>query len=97
MTYTPKPGTVAYRILGWLEEQGKTREFSSAHIAEVLDIPAGTIPSYLEQAVAAGLVFRRQKDRTHPRAPVFWSLTNHGLRQRMEMSPNGSSSGCAPR
>lgn len=86
--YTPKPGSVAYRILGWLESQGETREFTSAQIAEALDIPAQTLGSYMEQSVAAGLVFRRQKDRTHPRAPVWWSLTNHGLRQRMEMSPN---------
>lgn len=86
--YKPQPGTVAYRILGWLEAQGETREFTSAQIAEALDIPAQTLGSYMEQSVAAGLVFRRQKDRTHPRAPVFWSLTNHGLRQRMEMSPN---------
>lgn len=86
--YTPKPGSVAYRILGWLESQGETREFTSAQIAEALDIPAQTLGSYMEQSVAAGLVFRRQKDRTHQRAPVWWSLTNHGLRQRMEMSPN---------
>lgn len=88
MTYSPKPGTAAFRILGWLEAQGETREFTSAQIAEALDIPAQTLGSYMEQSVAAGLVFRRQKDRTHPRAPVWWSLTNHGVRQRMEMSPH---------
>ncbi len=87
-TYTPAPGTVAYRVLGWLEAQGKTHEANTSQIAAALGVDPKAVMSGLEQALAAHIVFRRQKDRTHPRAPVWWSLTNHGVRQRMEMSPN---------
>lgn len=87
-TYTPQPGTVAYRILAWLDAEGKTAERNSSQIAHAMGIETNGIPALLEQALAAHLVFRRQKDRTHPRAPFWYSLTNHGVRQRMEMSPN---------
>ena len=87
-TYTPAPGTVAFRVIGWLEEQGATKEFNASQIANALDLDPKTITTCLQNALDTGLVFRRQKDRTHQRAPVWWSLTNHGLRQRMEMSPN---------
>lgn len=81
-SYTPKPGSVAYRILGWLEAQGKTREFIAAHIGEALGIKPGALPALLEPALAARLVFRRQKDRTRPTAPWFYSLTDHDAQQR---------------
>lgn len=86
-SYTPKPGSVAYRILGWLEAQGREKEFNSSQIANALDIDTRAVQSLMQQSLAAGLVFRRQKDRTHPLAPYWWSLTNHGVRQR-EFTPN---------
>lgn len=86
-SYTPKPGSVAYRILGWLEAQGREKEFNASQIGNALDIDTRAIQSLMQQALAAGLVFRRQKDRTHPLAPYWWSLTNHGVRQR-EFTPN---------
>lgn len=87
-SYTPAPGTVAFRVIGWLEEQGAAREFNASQIANALDLDPKTITTCLQNALDVGLVFRRQKDRSHPRAPFWYSLTNHGLRQRMEMSPN---------
>lgn len=85
-SYTPKPGSVAYRILGWLEAQGREKEFNSSQIANALDIDTRAVQSLMQQSLSAGLVFRRQKDRTHPLAPYWWSLTNHGVRQR-EFTP----------
>jgi len=89
MTYSPKPGTAAFRILGWLEAQGATREFTASQIAEALGLTSGTVPSYLESALAAHLLFSRRRDYTHPKAPIYYSLTDHGIRQRMEMRPGG--------
>lgn len=77
MTYSPKPGTAAFRILGWLEAQGATREFTASQIAEALGLTSGTVPSYLESALAAHLLFSRRRDYTHPKAPVWYSLTDH--------------------
>ena len=87
MTYTPQPGTTAYRILAWLEAEGKTAERNSSQIANAMGIETNGVPTLLAPALAAHLVFRRQKDRTHPRAPFWYSLTNHGVRQR-EFTPN---------
>lgn len=86
MTYTPQPGTTAYRILAWLEAEGKTAERNSSQIANAMGIETNGVPTLLAPALAAHLVFRRQKDRTHPRAPFWYSLTNHGVRQR-EFTP----------
>ena len=82
-TYTPQPGTQAFRILAWLEAEGKTAERNSSQIANAMGIDANGVPALLAQALAAHLVFRRQKDRTHPRAPFWYSLTDHGVRQRL--------------
>lgn len=86
-TYTPQPGTTAYRILAWLEAEGKTSERNSSQIANAMGIETNGVPTLLAPALAAHLVFRRQKDRTHPRAPFWYSLTDHGVRQR-EFTPN---------
>ncbi|MEY5099931.1 MAG: hypothetical protein RJA36_2650, partial [Pseudomonadota bacterium] len=60
----------------------KTREFIAAHIGEALGIKPGALPALLEPALAARLVFRRQKDRTRPTAPWFYSLTDLNAQQR---------------
>lgn len=76
-TYTPAPGTVAFRVIGWLEEQGATKEFNASQMANALDLDPKTITTCLQNALDTGLVFRRQKDRSHPRAPFWYSLTDH--------------------
>ena len=81
-TYTPAPGTVAFRVIGWLEEQGAAKEFNASQMANALDLDPKTITTCLQNALDTGLVFRRQKDRSHPRAPFWYSLTNHGVLQR---------------
>ncbi len=86
-TYTPQPGTFAYRILGWLEEQGQTREFTASQIGEALGIKPGGLCALLEPALAGKRLFRRQKDRTRPTAPWFYSLTDHDAQQRQFTRP----------
>ena len=76
-TYDPRPGTVAYRALAHLATLEHGAEISGPRLSEVLGIESATLRACMQPAVAAGRVFARQKDRTHLRAPVFWSLVDH--------------------
>lgn len=84
MTYKLTPGTAAYRIVSWLEAQGRTKEFNSSQIGYALHLDTKGLPAQLESALQAGLVFRRQKDSSSPRAPFWYSLTDHGATHRRE-------------
>lgn len=75
--YSPKPGSVAYRVIGWLETQPQGAEFNSSTIAEALGIEAQTISPSMDAPLRFGAVFCRRRDRMHPRAPVYWSLVDH--------------------
>jgi hypothetical protein len=77
MSYTPKPGTVADRVLAHMATLPHGAEVCSSQIAEALGINAMLITSSMLPALEYGLVFRRQKDKTHSRAPVYWSLVDH--------------------
>lgn len=88
MTYKLTPGTAAYRIVGWLEAQGRTKEFNSAQIAYALHLDAKGLPTQLAPALQAGIVFRRQKDGSTPRAPFWYSLTDHVATHRREFRPS---------
>ena len=87
MTYTPQPGTAAFRIVAWLEAQGRTKEFNSSQIGYALHLDTKGLPAQLESALQAGLVFRRQKDTSTPRSPWYYSLTDHGAVHRREFRP----------
>ena len=84
MTYKLTPGTAAYRIVSWLEAQGRTKEFNSSQIGYAMHLDTKGLPAQLESALQAGLVFRRQKDSSSPRAPFWYSLTDHGATHRRE-------------
>lgn len=88
MTYKLTPGTAAYRIVAWLEAQGRTKEFNSSQIAYALHLDTKGLPAQLAPALQAGLVFRRQKDSSSPRAPFWYSLTDHGAVHRREFRPS---------
>lgn len=76
-TYTPAPGSLACRVMGFLERQeDRTAEFSTAVIADALGVPATSIIPALDAALAAGTVFNRKKG-GHMRSPLFWSLVDH--------------------
>ena len=88
MSYAPRHGTVAYRSLAHLETI-RTQERTASQIAEALGggINGSEVAASLAPAVSAGVVFRRQRDKTTPRAPQFYSLTDHE-RQTREFRQN---------
>lgn len=71
-TYTPAAGTVAARVVAWLQAR-PTGEYNAAQIAEALKVDPKLVASSLEVALRERLVFHRQRDRTSPRAPWWYS------------------------
>ena len=68
-----KPGSIAHRAISWMRAQGQGEEFLTSALAESLNVsPAGVIFA-LEQALAQGLVQRRQKQ-PGTRSPFWWSV-----------------------
>ncbi len=82
-TYTPEPGTVAYRVLAHLETLPKGAEVMTSALAEALGLEGRNVAPCLETALAKGLVFRRQRD-THVRSPFWWSLTDYSAIPKAE-------------
>lgn len=76
MSYRPIPGTVAFRALAHLETLPKGAELMTSALAEAIGCDGRNIVPSLETALAAKLVFRRQRD-THVRSPMWWSLVEH--------------------
>jgi hypothetical protein len=74
--YEPRPGTVPYRVLSYLETQPHGAEVLTSTIAEATGIAPSSIPPCMEAAITAGAVFRRKRD-GHIRAPAYWSLVDH--------------------
>ena len=88
-TYTPQPGTVASRVVAWLQARPSS-EFNAAQISEALGLNPAAILSSLEQALDAKLVYSRQRDRTSLRAPRWYSATDQGAHQRRQGFGNSS-------
>jgi hypothetical protein len=82
MTYEPRPGSLAFRAIGYLDDLSVGTEMSNAALAEALGVLPATLAACLMPAAAAGLVFRRQRD-THPRSPLWWSVTDHTRRETL--------------
>lgn len=83
-TYTPQPGTVAFRALAHLETLPAGAEIMTSALAEAIGAPALSVGPCLEPALRGRAVFRRQKD-THARSPWWWSLTDHSSLPRQRM------------
>lgn len=77
MSCAARPGSLAYRALAHLETI-RTQERTATQIAEALGdgINGSEVAASLAPAISAGAVFRRQRDKTSPRAPQFYSLTD---------------------
>lgn len=75
-SYEPRPGTVAYRVLAYLETLPKGAEVTASRLAEEIGTPADNIRPCMQPAINAGAIFVRQKDE-HVRSPFWYSLTNH--------------------
>ena len=71
-TYSPAAGTVAARVVAWLHAR-PSGEYNAAQIGEALKVDPKIIASSLEVALREKLVFHRQRDRTSPRAPWWYS------------------------
>lgn len=69
-----------------LEAQAHGAEFTSSQIAEALGIDTAAVAASLSTAVVGGTLYRRQRDRQYPRAPVYWSLVDHEAARRTGMS-----------
>lgn len=76
MSYEPRPGSTAQRVIAHLETLPHGAEVLTSTIAMALGMQANSIPTCMEGALAAGAVFRRKRD-PHLRAPLYWSLVNH--------------------
>ena len=80
-TYTPAAGTVAARVVAWLKAR-PSGEYNAAQIAEAMNVDPKIIASSLEVALREKLVFHRQRDRTSPRAPWWYSATDREAHAR---------------
>ena len=76
MAYEAKPGSVAQRVISYLETLAPGAEVMTSPIAEAIGIEPTLLSSSLIAAVAHGAVFRRQR-LPGVRAPVWWSLVDH--------------------
>ena len=85
-TYTPAAGTVSARVVAWLHAR-PSGEYNASQIAEALNVDPKAIAPSLEMALRERLVFHRQRDRTSPRAPWWYSATDHGAVHRREFRP----------
>lgn len=76
MSYDPKPGTAAFRLLAALEALPHGEEVMSSRLAELAGVDPVCVVGSLTAARTAGAVFARKKGATE-RSPVFWSLVDH--------------------
>lgn len=83
-TYEPKPGTVAYRAIAWLEEQPVGTEVTSAKWAEGLGIGTANLIVGVSDAVLHGVLERYTK---HGQAkPFFYRLPKGALHRQPHAS-----------
>ena len=80
-TYTPASNSVASRVVAWLQAR-PSGEYNASQIAEALNVDPKAIAPSLEVALREKLVFHRQRDRTSPRAPWWYSATDREAHAR---------------
>jgi hypothetical protein len=88
VSYDPKPGTAAFRLLAALEARPHGEEVMSSRLAELAGVDPICVVGSLTAARTAGVVFARKKGATE-RSPVFWSLVDHA--SAPNPAPSGSS------
>jgi hypothetical protein len=84
MSYEPAPGSTAYRAIAHLQSLPPGAELMTSALAEAIGSEGKNIVPPLEVALASGLIFKRQRD-THVRSPMWWSLTDHGARPKVDI------------
>lgn len=75
--YTPRPGSVADRLIACLQAlEPPGDELSTARLAERTGVPVGSINASLQPALDACALYARKKG-GHVRSPLFWSVRDH--------------------
>ena len=77
MSYKPTVNSVAWRAIQHLETLDIGAEVTTGALCDALGVPSGSLQACLEGPIKHGLLFKRQKDKSTPRSPVFWSLTDY--------------------
>jgi hypothetical protein len=77
MSYAARPGTVPFRAIAHLETLDHGAELPTGKLAEAIGVSPNNLMPSLVAAVEGGVLFKRQKDHSHPRSPFFWSLVDH--------------------
>lgn len=72
-TYDPQPGTIPYRVIQHLRSQPKGDDFSTAQLAEALEIDITSLGGSMLTPVKHGLIARRKDPDT---GLVYWRLGN---------------------
>lgn len=70
--YQPKPGSVAYRTIAWLEQQPVGADFLISKLAEAVNHPASSMQAILEPALQAERILKRAPK--GQARPFFFSL-----------------------
>lgn len=82
MTYSPTPNSVAWRAIRHLESLDIGAEITTAALSEALNAPTSALWGGLTSALEQKVIFKRQKDKSSPRSPVFWSLTDYSAAEK---------------
>jgi hypothetical protein len=84
MRYAPQPGTVAFRAIAHLETLPRGAELMTSALAEAIGCEGRNIAPSMEAALAAGLIYRRQRD-NHVRSPMWWSLVDYSALPKVDI------------
>lgn len=84
MSYQPAVNSVAWRAIAHLESLPKGAEIMTSALGEAIGVEGRNLMACMEPALTHGKVFRRQRD-THVRSPMWWSLTDHGARPKVDI------------
>ena len=81
-TYTPAPGTVAFRVIGWLEEQGAAREGAAVAQGGLLvlaEICGQTDIGVAIPRILMNDLLRKKKKESRKKMNVWSECDNKGL------------------
>ncbi len=59
MSYQARVGSLPYRVIAWLEQQGVGAEFSLSQLAEAVNGDTNTLLQNIEQAITGGSIVKR--------------------------------------
>jgi hypothetical protein len=84
MSYQPAVNTVAWKAITHLQSLPAGAELMTSALAEAIGVAGANLLPCLDAALKHGAIYRRQRD-THARSPMWWSLTDHGARPKVDI------------